>query len=86
MAISLKKVPGSFLIPGVTSLVHLYVGYAFFMWIVYREKSLLSKLIWVMLMMVLGNWTAAFGVFFAPNASQGDWRKFWMGVKQPEGF
>jgi hypothetical protein len=48
---------------------------------VYREKSLIRKVIWVALMMVLGNWTAALYIYLALNASQGDWRKFWMGVK-----
>jgi hypothetical protein len=67
---------------GVTSLVDLYVGFVLFsMWIVYREKSLVSKVIWVALMMILGNWTAALYVFLALNASHGDWHKFWMGVK-----
>jgi hypothetical protein len=67
---------------GVTSLVDLYVGFVLFsMWIVYREKSLAAKLIWVALMMLLGNWTASLYVLLALNASQGDWRKFWMGVR-----
>jgi hypothetical protein len=67
---------------GVTSLVDLYVGFILFsMWIVYREKSLLNKIIWVVLMMVLGNWTASLYVFLTLNTSQGDWRRFWMGVK-----
>ena len=67
---------------GVTSLIDLYVGFILFsMWIVYREKSLVNKVIWVVLMMVLGNWTAALYVFLALNACHGDWRRFWMGVK-----
>jgi hypothetical protein len=67
---------------GITSLVDLYVGFVIFsLWIVYREKSLLAKIVWVVLMMVLGNWTAALYVFLALNASGGDWRKFWMGHK-----
>jgi Protein of unknown function (DUF1475) len=67
---------------GITSLVDLYVGFVIFsMWIVYREKSLLTRIVWVVLMMVLGNWTAALYVFLALTASGGDWRKFWMGHK-----
>ena len=65
---------------GIVSLVDLYVGFAIFsMWIVYREKSLAMAIAWAVLIMVLGNWTAAFYVLLALNASRGDWKKFWMG-------
>jgi hypothetical protein len=67
---------------GITSLVDLYVGFVLFsMWVIYREKSLLAMIIWVVLMMILGNWTASLYVFLALNASQGDWRKFFMGAR-----
>lgn len=49
------------------------------MWIVYREKSWVTAVVWVVLMMVLGNWTAALYVLLALQASRGDWRQFWMG-------
>jgi len=65
---------------GVVSLVDLYVGFTIFsMWIVCREQSLATAVLWVVLMMVLGNWTAALYVLLALNASRGDWKKFWMG-------
>jgi hypothetical protein len=65
---------------GVVSLIDLYVGFTIFsMWIVYREKSLATAIIWVVLMMALGNWTAALYVLLALNASRGDWKKFWLG-------
>ena len=65
---------------GIVSLVDLYVGFTIFsMWIVYREKSLATAIVWVGLMMILGNWTAALYVLLALNASCGDWKKFWMG-------
>ncbi len=67
---------------GIVSLVDLYVGFTIFsMWIVYREKSLAARVIWVVLMMVLGNWTAALYVLLALYASRGDWKKFWMGQR-----
>ena len=69
---------------GIVSLVDLYVGFTIFsLWIVYREKSLAAKIVWVALMMVLGNWTAALYVLLALNASRGDWKKFWMGRRAP---
>ena len=65
---------------GQVSLVDLYVGFAIFsMWIVYREKSVVRSIIWVVLMMGLGNWTASLYVLLALYSSGGDWRRFWMG-------
>lgn len=65
---------------GIVSLVDLYVGFALFSgWIVYRERSLLPSLIWVVLMMVLGFFTASVYVLLALQTSGGDWRRFWMG-------
>ena len=65
---------------GIVSLVDLYVGFTLFTgWIVYREKSLARSIIWAVLMMVLGFWTASLYTFIALQASGGDWRRFWMG-------
>jgi len=65
---------------GQVSLVDLYVGFAIFsMWIVYREKSVVRSIIWVVLMMAMGNWTASLYVLLALYSSGGDWRRFWMG-------
>jgi len=45
---------------GVVSMVDLYTGFILFSaWIVYREKSLVSSFILVVLMMVLGFFTAS---------------------------
>jgi hypothetical protein len=67
---------------GVVSMVDLYTGFLLFCaWIVYREKSFVRSLLWVVLMMVLGFFTASLYVFLALNASGGDWRKFWMGQR-----
>ena len=65
---------------GIVSLVDLYVGFSLFSaWIVYREKTLLPSLIWVVLMMVLGFWTGALYTFIALQTSGGDWNRFWKG-------
>jgi hypothetical protein len=70
---------------GVVSMVDLYTGFALFSgWIVYREKSFLRSLIWVVLMMVLGFFTASLYVFISLNASGGDWNRFWMGQRADE--
>ena len=70
---------------GVVSMVDLYTGSILFSaWIIFREKSVISSLIWVVLMMVLGFFTASLYAFIALNASQGDWKKFWMGARADE--
>lgn len=70
---------------GVVSLVDLYTGFILFSgWIVYREKSWISSLIWVVLMMVLGFFTASLYVLIALFNSKGNWTKFWMGQHSSE--
>ena len=65
---------------GIVSLVDLYVGFILFSgWIVYREKSALRSVVWVVLMMILGFWTASLYTLIALQTSGGDWRRFWMG-------
>lgn len=67
---------------GIVSLVDLYVGFTLFScWIIYREKALLSSIIWVVLMMVLGFFAGAVYTLVALQTSGGDWRKFWMGKR-----
>ena len=65
---------------GIVSLVDVYVGFILFSgWIVYREKSLLRSIVWVLLVMVLGNFTASLYTLIALLTSGGDWKRFWMG-------
>lgn len=67
---------------GIVSMVDLYTGFILFSgWIVYRERSWLSAAIWVVLMMVLGFFTASLYTFIALYASDGDWKSFWMGAR-----
>jgi hypothetical protein len=67
---------------GIVSLVDLYVGFSLFScWIVYREKTVLASIIWVVLMMVLGFWTGALYTFIALQKSGGDWKRFWLGKR-----
>ena len=67
---------------GIVSLVDLYTGFFLFSaWILYREGFSLRSAIWVILMMVLGFFTASLYALIALYQSEGDWQKFWMGVK-----
>lgn len=70
---------------GIVSLVDLYTGFTLFSaWIVFREKAILPSVIWVVLMMVLGFFTASLYVLIALYRSGGDWKKFWMGNRSGE--
>ncbi|MFC2046387.1 DUF1475 family protein [Chloroflexota bacterium] len=67
---------------GIVSLVDLYVGFILFSgWIVYREKSAVRSVVWVVLVMVLGFWTGSLYTLIALQTSGGDWRRFWMGKR-----
>ncbi|MBE0409765.1 MAG: DUF1475 family protein [Anaerolineales bacterium] len=67
---------------GVVSIVDLYTGFILFsMWIVFREKSLIRSVVWVVLMMVLGFFTGSLYTLYALYTSQGDWKAFWMGKR-----
>ncbi len=69
---------------GIVSLVDLYVGFTLFSaWIVYRERSPLRAGVWVVLMMVLGFFTASLYTLIALQRSDGDWQRFWMGDRRP---
>ena len=70
---------------GIVSLVDLYTGFLLFsMWIVYREKSFLRSVLWVILMMVLGFFTGSLYTLIALLTSNGDWKVFWMGKRAYE--
>jgi len=65
---------------GIVSLVDVYIGFILFSgWIVYRENSALRSTVWVILVMILGNFTASLYVLIALLSSRGDWAQFWMG-------
>ena len=65
---------------GVVSLVDLYVGFSLFsIWIALREKSLTSKIIWILLMMILGFFTGSLYVLKAAYESKGDREVFLLG-------
>jgi hypothetical protein len=71
---------------GIVSLVDLYVGFTLFSgWIIYREKSPIRSAVWVILMMVLGFFTASLYVLIALQTSAGDWKRFWMGRRSSDG-
>lgn len=67
---------------GIVSLVDLYVGFSLFSaWIVYRESSRPAAVIWVVLMMVLGFFTASLYTFLAARQAGDNWRQFFHGKR-----
>lgn len=65
---------------GIVSLVDLYTGFTLYsLWIIYREKSLPVALLWTLAMMTLGFFAGALYALLTLQASNNDWRKFWMG-------
>lgn len=68
---------------GVVSIVDLYVGFALFsIWIVFRERSLIAIIIWVILMIVLGFFAGSLYVLINLYRSQGDWLQFFLGWRK----
>ena len=68
---------------GIVSFIDLYVGFALFsIWIAYREESVLAKIIWILLMMVLGFFTGSLYVLIALYQSKGRWLTFFLGEKK----
>lgn len=69
---------------GIVSLVDLYVGFSLFsVWIAYRERSAWRAALWILLVMVLGFFTASLYTLLALQSSAGDWERFWMGARSP---
>lgn len=65
---------------GIMSMIDLYVGFTLFsMWIFYREKNIIKSLVWSILMMVLGFFTACVYVLIALYKSKGNWDRFFKG-------
>lgn len=71
---------------GIVSLIDLYVGFILFSgWIVYRERSWGRSIVWVVLMMVMGFFTASLYTLIALQSSGGDWKRFWLGRRVADG-
>jgi hypothetical protein len=67
---------------GRVALIDVYVGFAIFSgWIIYREKSALRSIIWIIAMIVLGNLTACLYLSIALWRTNGNWKCFWLGQR-----
>ncbi|MDW7669453.1 MAG: DUF1475 family protein [Bacillota bacterium] len=68
---------------GIMSLIDLYVGFTLFsMWIAFREESKITALVWIVLMMILGFFTASLYILILFYKSKGDWVEFFFGDRK----
>jgi hypothetical protein len=67
---------------GIVSIIDVYTGGALFAgWIAYRERSISRTALWVLLIIVLGQWSTSLYVLLALASSDGDVQRFWMGER-----
>lgn len=65
---------------GQLSLTDVYVGFLIFAgWIIFREQSFIRSLIWIIVLLILGNVIACLYIFIALWQCDGDRHKFWFG-------
>lgn len=67
---------------GKISLIDVYIGFLiFYGWIFYRETSTIKRIVWLVLVLVLGNFTTCLYLYYAFRKSDGNWNKFWNGER-----
>ncbi len=65
---------------GKVSLIDVYIGFFLFSaWVIYREENWMAAVLWVLLIMVLGNFTACLYATIALYKSNDDFKRFWLG-------
>ena len=68
---------------GIVSLVDIYSSMALFAaWIIFREKSLLRSVPWILILIMLGSLGAAIYVLQSLIKSKGNWIKFFLGERE----
>ncbi len=68
---------------GIITLIDIYISFLVFCgWIIYREKTIYAKIIWVIFVLVLGSFTIAIYLFIAFQTCEENWQKFWHGKRQ----
>ncbi len=68
---------------GLVSVIDLYAGFALFsIWVAFREKSVWTAVLWIILIMVLGFFTGSLYVLIMLYRSQGDWVWFFLGARK----
>jgi len=65
---------------GKVSLIDVYIGFFLFSaWVIYREEKWATAVLWILLIMVLGNFITCLYATIALFKSQEDFKRFWLG-------
>ena len=65
---------------GKVSLIDVYIGFFLFSgWVLYREERLLYAVLWIILILLLGNFITSLYVTIALFKSGEDFQRFWLG-------
>lgn len=65
---------------GQVSLIDVYIGFGIVSaWVAYREVHMAPSLLWIIGIMLLGNFLACAYIWLQLERSGGNWDKFWYG-------
>jgi len=65
---------------GKVSLIDVYIGFFLFSaWVLYREEKWITAVLWIISVMVLGNFITCLYATIALYKSNNDFKRFWLG-------
>ncbi len=65
---------------GKVSLIDVYIGFFLFSaWVLYREEKLMTALLWIISIMILGNFVTCLYATIALYKSGENFKRFWLG-------
>jgi hypothetical protein len=65
---------------GKVSLIDVYIGFFLFSaWVLYREEKWMAAALWILLIMILGNFITCLYATIALYKSKDDFKRFWLG-------
>jgi uncharacterized membrane protein len=65
---------------GKVSLIDVYIGFFLFSaWVIYREEKWMTAVLWILLIMVLGNFITCLYATISLYNSGEDFKRFWLG-------
>ena len=65
---------------GKVSLIDVYIGFFLFSaWIIYREEKLATAVLWILSIMILGDFITCLYATIALYKSQDNFKRFWLG-------
>lgn len=68
------------------SMIDLYAGFLLICaWIAFREQARTTAVLWIILILTLGNFASFLYILRAIAQSQGDWSRFWLGTSPKHG-